>query len=58
MPKQRLDNLVVTRELAENQKIAQALIMAGEVTVSGKIITKPGTLVDENVELKLAEKLP
>jgi len=58
MPKQRLDNLVVTRELAENQKIARALIMAGEITVSGKIITKPGTLVDESIELKLAEKLP
>ena len=48
----------MTRELAENQKIAQALIMAGEVTVSGKVITKPGTLVDESAELKLAEKLP
>ena len=34
------------------------MIMAGEVTVSGKVITKPGTLVDENSELKLAEKLP
>jgi 23S rRNA (cytidine1920-2'-O)/16S rRNA (cytidine1409-2'-O)-methyltransferase len=56
--KKRLDNLLVTRELAENQKIARALIMAGEVTVSGKVITKPGTLVDENIELKLAEKLP
>jgi 23S rRNA (cytidine1920-2'-O)/16S rRNA (cytidine1409-2'-O)-methyltransferase len=58
MSKTRLDNLLVTRELAENQKVAQALIMAGEVAVSGKIITKPGTLVDENIELKLAEKLP
>jgi 23S rRNA (cytidine1920-2'-O)/16S rRNA (cytidine1409-2'-O)-methyltransferase len=56
--KKRLDNLLVTRELAENQKMAQAVIMAGEVSVSGKIITKPGTLVDENIELKLAEKLP
>src|SRR4030042_999808 len=58
MPKQRLDNLLVTRELAESQKMAQALIMAGEVTVSGKVVTKPGTLVDENIELRLAEKLP
>jgi 23S rRNA (cytidine1920-2'-O)/16S rRNA (cytidine1409-2'-O)-methyltransferase len=58
MPKQRLDNLLVTRKLAENQKMAQSLIMAGEVTVSGKVITKPGTLVDESDELKLAEKLP
>jgi 23S rRNA (cytidine1920-2'-O)/16S rRNA (cytidine1409-2'-O)-methyltransferase len=56
MPKQRLDNLVVTRELAENQKIAQALIMAGEVSVSGKIITKPGALVDENAILDVADK--
>jgi 23S rRNA (cytidine1920-2'-O)/16S rRNA (cytidine1409-2'-O)-methyltransferase len=56
--KKRLDNLLVTRELVENQKMAQSLIMAGEVTVSGKVITKPGTLVDENIVLKLAEKLP
>jgi 23S rRNA (cytidine1920-2'-O)/16S rRNA (cytidine1409-2'-O)-methyltransferase len=56
--KKRLDNLLVTRELAENQKMAQALIMAGEVTASGKVMTKPGTLVDENIELNLAERLP
>jgi 23S rRNA (cytidine1920-2'-O)/16S rRNA (cytidine1409-2'-O)-methyltransferase len=56
--KQRLDNLLVTKALAENKKMAQALVMAGEVTVSGKKITKPGTLVDEDAELQLAEKLP
>jgi 23S rRNA (cytidine1920-2'-O)/16S rRNA (cytidine1409-2'-O)-methyltransferase len=58
MPKQRLDKLLVARELAENEARAQALIMAGEVTAAGKLITKPGILVDENAELKLAEKLP
>ena len=58
VPKTRLDSLLVTRELAENEASARALIMAGEVTVSGKVITKPGTLVDEGAELKLAEKLP
>jgi len=58
MTKQRLDSLLVARELAENKKMAQALIMAGKVTVSGRVITKPGTPVDENAELKLAEKLP
>ncbi|MFC2051095.1 TlyA family RNA methyltransferase [Chloroflexota bacterium] len=58
MPKQRLDNLLVTRELAENKKMAQALIMAGKVTASGKVITKPGTQVDEDASLELAEKLP
>jgi 23S rRNA (cytidine1920-2'-O)/16S rRNA (cytidine1409-2'-O)-methyltransferase len=30
--------------------------MAGKVTVSGKVITKPGTQVDENASLELAEK--
>ncbi len=58
MTKQRLDNLLVARELAENKKMAQALIMAGKVTVSGDVITKPGTQVNENASLKLAEKLP
>jgi len=58
MSKQRLDNLLVTRELAENKKMAQALIMAGKVTVSGKVITKPGTQMDENASLELAQKLP
>jgi 23S rRNA (cytidine1920-2'-O)/16S rRNA (cytidine1409-2'-O)-methyltransferase len=58
MTKQRLDSLLVARELAENKKMAQALIMAGKVTVSGGIITKPGTPVDENASLELAEKLP
>jgi 23S rRNA (cytidine1920-2'-O)/16S rRNA (cytidine1409-2'-O)-methyltransferase len=56
--KKRLDNLLITRELAENETSARAMIMAGEVSVSGKVITKPGTLVDESAELKLAEKLP
>ena len=58
MTKQRLDNLLVSRELAENKSKAQALIMAGEITVSGKVITKPGTQVDEDASLELAEKTP
>ena len=58
MSKQRLDNLLVARELAQNESKAQAIIMAGKVTVSGKVITKPGTQVDENASLELAEKLP
>jgi 23S rRNA (cytidine1920-2'-O)/16S rRNA (cytidine1409-2'-O)-methyltransferase len=53
-----LDNLLVTRELAENKIQAQALIMAGKVTASGKVVTKPGTQVDEDASLELAEKLP
>jgi len=48
----------VTRELAENKIQAQALIMAGKVTASGKVVTKPGTQVDEDASLELAESLP
>jgi len=32
--------------------------MAGEVTVAGKVVTKPGSLVDENVSLQVADRLP
>ncbi|MBC8276165.1 MAG: TlyA family RNA methyltransferase [Chloroflexi bacterium] len=58
MPKQRLDSLLVTRGLAENKSQARAMIMAGEVTAAGKVITKPGSLVDEDATLEIAEKLP
>lgn len=49
---------MIARGLAEDKKMAQAIIMAGNVTVSGKIITKPGNLVNEDAELELAQKLP
>lgn len=58
MPKQRLDNLLVAQGLAENTREAQALIMAGKVTVAGRAMIKPGSLVEEDASLKLAEKLP
>ena len=57
MPKQRLDNLLVSRDLAENKSQAQALIMAGKVTVSGKVATKSGNLVDETAKIEVSEKL-
>jgi 23S rRNA (cytidine1920-2'-O)/16S rRNA (cytidine1409-2'-O)-methyltransferase len=58
MKKCRLDDLLIIRELAGDESSARAMIMAGEVTVSGKKVIKPGTLVDDNAELKLAEKMP
>jgi 23S rRNA (cytidine1920-2'-O)/16S rRNA (cytidine1409-2'-O)-methyltransferase len=58
MSKQRLDNLLVSRGLAVNKSKAHALIMAGEVTVSGKVITKAGSLVDEDAAIELARKPP
>jgi len=58
MPKQRLDSLLVARGLAENRSRAQAVIMAGEVTVNGSLMTKAGCLVPEDAEIILKEKLP
>jgi 23S rRNA (cytidine1920-2'-O)/16S rRNA (cytidine1409-2'-O)-methyltransferase len=56
--KQRLDNLLVERGLAENKSKARAIIMAGEISVDGQLVTKPGSMIDENASLGIAEKLP
>lgn len=58
MSRHRLDSLLLARGLAETKPKAQALIMAGEVSVNGQIITKPGKLVSQDVSLQIAEKLP
>jgi len=58
MPKQRLDSLLVARGLAVNRSKAQAMIMAGEVTVNGSLLTKAGYLISEDAEISLKEKLP
>ena len=56
--KRRLDNLLVDRGLIESRAKAQALIMAGKVIVVGKAALKPGTLVDERVEVMVVEPPP
>jgi 23S rRNA (cytidine1920-2'-O)/16S rRNA (cytidine1409-2'-O)-methyltransferase len=56
--KTRLDNLLVERGLAESRAKAQALIMAGDVSVEGNPATKAGMLVDGSVEVALIEPPP
>jgi 23S rRNA (cytidine1920-2'-O)/16S rRNA (cytidine1409-2'-O)-methyltransferase len=51
----RLDRLLVDRGLAPNRERAQRLIMAGAVLVGDRPITKAGTLVAADVELRLRE---
>lgn len=54
--KQRLDILLHERGLAPSREKARAMIMAGEVMVSGQVIDKPGTRVDVALELTVAGK--
>ncbi len=56
--KQRIDSLLVERGLVESRAKAQALIMAGEVVVDGKAVTKSGTLVAEEAVITMAEPPP
>ncbi len=54
--KQRLDVLLVEKALAPSREKAQALIMAGEVLVSDKMVDKPGTRIDVSAEITVKSK--
>lgn len=54
----RLDNLLVEKGLAESRAKAQAMIMAGDVSVGGSTATKAGMLLDESVEVAIVEPPP
>ncbi len=56
MPKQRLDVLVTTLGLCDSREQAQRLILAGEVSVKGQPVTKPGTKVDDTLPITLKNK--
>lgn len=58
MPKQRLDKLLVDRQLCESRQQAQRLIQAGEVKVNQQVIDKPGTNVDLEAVIELKAKSP
>jgi 23S rRNA (cytidine1920-2'-O)/16S rRNA (cytidine1409-2'-O)-methyltransferase len=48
--------LLVENGLAEDQRGAQALVMAGSVTADGKPVAKPGMSVPQNAQLAVAER--
>lgn len=56
MPKIRLDQLVVQRELAESREQAQRLIRAGMVRVGDLVASKPGHQFKDDVEIIVKEK--
>jgi 23S rRNA (cytidine1920-2'-O)/16S rRNA (cytidine1409-2'-O)-methyltransferase len=56
--KTRIDLLLVERGLAASRTEAQRLIMAGQVTVDGRLASKPGSQVPVDASLAVAERLP
>lgn len=55
MSKRRLDQLLVERGLAFNEREATALVMRGVIQVDGRTVTKAGTLVPETSHIKIGE---
>lgn len=56
--KQRLDLLLVERELAESREQARRLIMAGEVLVDEQVSDKPGRTVPVDAAIRVRTPLP
>lgn len=53
MKKERLDKILVVRELVETRSKAAALIMAGQVFVEGQRVDKAGTKIAQDAELEV-----
>ncbi len=54
VPRIRLDALLVARGLAASRDRARALILAGQVRVGTLVVSKAGTLVPDDAEIRLA----
>ena len=55
--KQRIDNILVSRGLVESREKARALVMAGDVLVGGRMVSKPGMLVGDDAEVTVQRGL-
>ena len=53
--KVRIDQLLVSRGLAQSRERARALLLAGQVDVAGVRVTKAGALVDESAVVALKQ---
>ncbi len=58
VPRERLDALVLAAGLAPSREKAQAIIMAGQVQVDGRIADKPGMRVPADAAVTLAALSP
>jgi 23S rRNA (cytidine1920-2'-O)/16S rRNA (cytidine1409-2'-O)-methyltransferase len=52
----RLDELLVARGLAANRSVARGLIMAGLVTVAGKMVDKAGTSTAADSQISIKQR--
>tara|TARA_Y100001970_G_scaffold56927_1_gene72059 strand:+ start:32019 stop:32756 length:738 start_codon:yes stop_codon:yes gene_type:complete len=58
LKKKRLDNLIVDRKIINSRSKAQAMIMAGQVFVNKKKITKSGMSFENDVLIKISNLHP
>lgn len=58
LAKQRLDTLLIDRNLCSSRQQAQRLIRAGEVMVNLQVIDKPGTEINIEAEIKVKQRSP
>lgn len=56
--KQRIDQILVSRGLAESREKAKALLLAGAVFVNGQRVDKPGTMIAEDASVEVAQAMP
>lgn len=56
--KKRLDHLLIEKKLAPSRSQAQTLIMTGQVLVNDQPVTKSGTLIQADAQIKIKNKMP
>lgn len=54
--KQRLDRALVARGLAPTRSQAEHLVRLGEVTVDGRLASKPGQMIDDTAQVQVASR--
>jgi len=54
--KERLDKLLVVRNLVPTRQKAQALITAGQVFIKGQLVDKPGTMLPDDCAIEIRGK--
>jgi len=55
MSRQRLDNALVARGLAESRSRAQDMIRLGDVRIGGKVVTRPALPVSADAPIEIAD---